>query len=59
MSDFKQGNFTVMLVGPIGSGKTVALRKIEAMLKEEGYEVKRSRESEAGFDHTLSVRWKV
>lgn len=59
MSNFKQGCFTIMLIGPQASGKTVALRKIEAMLKEEGYEVKRSRESEAGFDHTLSVRWKV
>lgn len=59
MGNFKEGNFTIILDGPMAGGKTVALRKIEAMLKEEGYEVKRSRESEAGFDHTLSVRWKV
>lgn len=59
MSNFKSGNFTIILDGPMAGGKTVALRKIENMLKAEGYEVKRDLDSARGVTHTLSVRWSV
>lgn len=54
---FPSGVFHVILSGVPGSGKTVALKKIEAMLQKEGYQTKRSLQSENGSEHTLSVRW--
>lgn len=49
--------FNIRLEGPQASGKTVALAKIEAMLNAEGYETSRNHATQAGFEHSLSVRW--
>lgn len=54
---FPRSAFNVTLEGPMGSGKTVALKIIEEALLNAGYEIDKSRESERGFEHAISVKW--
>jgi type II secretory ATPase GspE/PulE/Tfp pilus assembly ATPase PilB-like protein len=50
--------FGIHFVGPLGSGKTVAMNKLLQTLADEGYEVHYANiASRDGFEHKLRVRW--
>ena len=59
MVEFKEGNFNITFAGPLASGKTVAMGHVKKALEAEGYEVKPTPDSERGFEHTLSARWRA